>query len=50
MFNHRIGSLKAVVEKYTDVRLHKYIGKKETFDKKMQSKLNYNKLNLLQGN
>lgn len=50
MFNHRIGLLKAVTEKYIDVRLH-YIGKNETFDKKTKSKRQlYSKLNLFQGN
>lgn len=49
-FNHRITLLKAVIEKYIDVRSH-YIAKKQTLANKLSSKRQlYNKLILFKGN
>lgn len=48
-FGHKIGLLKAIIEKYIDIRLH-YAGKLKTSETKNKSKRQlYNKLNLFQG-
>uniref|UniRef100_A0A2A4JUC7 THAP-type domain-containing protein n=1 Tax=Heliothis virescens TaxID=7102 RepID=A0A2A4JUC7_HELVI len=50
LFNHKISLIKAIIEKFIDVRLH-YIAKKTTEDLKCNSKRQlFNKLNLFQGN
>lgn len=50
LFNHKISLIKAIIEKFIDVRLH-YIAKKTTEGLKSNSKRQlFNKLNLFQGN